>query len=429
MRKNQARQACLIAVLLAAFLGALSAYGQKPPAKRGVKDATPAPASTLSAGAYYALIIGIDNYQPPQHKLQTAVNDATALAKLLREQYGFKETKLLTDATRSQILLAINDYKRRLPVDSNVLIYYAGHGSKDPRTQRAYWIPVDAQGDNDVNWISASTITDEISGLQSQHVLIISDSCYSGGLIQRTGLIDPSDRDIYLRRMLESPSRTLMASGRDEPVADGGKDGHSIFAYALLKSLRSIQEDGFTAGDLFYKYVRQEVAGGIGSDQVPQYGIIQNSGHEFGDFVFSRSGKPVVVSAVTGNRSPDPGTPGTTSTLQPTVSLEADRYAVNQVVNAYVDSYGRVDAAGLWQIWPGAPQSTKRAIQNSFGGARSITMKISDRDVEINGTRATVAGQYSQEFTPKNGSLQKSSGPITLDLEKRAENWVITSVK
>jgi hypothetical protein len=431
MRKSQVREAFLIAAVLSALLSGFSAYGQKPP-KRGVKDAAEVSPPTLQVGSYYALAIGINDYRYLPH-LQTAVNDATALANLLQEQYGFKEKKLLLNPTRDQILIALNDYKRRLPADSSLLIYYAGHGYRDPATQRAYWLPADAEPDNDVFWISASSITDEISGLHSTHVLVISDSCYSGGLTRDPGIApSPAERDIYLKRMLESPSRTLMASGRNEPVADGGREGHSIFAYALIQSLRQVPEDGFTAGDLFHRYIQQEVAGG--SDQVPQYSIIQHSGHEFGDFVFSRDGKGVAVaSAKVAVIEGGPGHVGKPPELLPsvvqTVNPEADRYAVNQVVSAYADSYNRRDAASLWKIWPGAPQGTKQAIQSSFGSAQSISMKINDRSIEIFDTTATVTGQYSQEFMPKNGSLQRSNGVITLGLEKRNGTWVITAIK
>ncbi len=428
MRKIQAQRRYLIPALLAASLGVLSAHAQKPDPKRGVTDNTAPPAPTLSVGPYYAIVIGINNYQYLP-KLHTAVNDASTLATVLQEQYGFAEKKLLLNATRDQILIALNSYKHNLPANSNLLIYYAGHGYKDPVTQRAYWLPVDAQSDSDVNWIGASTITDEISGLHSTHVLIISDSCYSGGLTRDAGIvIKRHERDVYLRRMLESPSRTLMASGRNEPVADGGKEGHSIFAYALIESLRTIKEDGFTAGDLFHKFIQQEVAGT--SDQVPQYSIIQNSGHEFGDFVFSRGGKGVVVAAGGAKGAPDLSDAGGNSdSLPPTVNLEADRYAINQVVNTYVGSYGNKDAAGLWKIWPSAPKSTKQAIQNSFGSALSISMKISDRSIDLGENKATVAGQYLQEYTPKNGSPQKSNGAITVELSKGSGGWVITAVK
>ena len=140
------------------------------------------------------------------------------------------------------MLTALYGFRNTLPENSSFLIYYAGHGTKDPRTKKVYWLPVDAQDNNDLNWISASTIIEEISALRSAHVLVISDSCFSGDLTRDVGVPkennDPSQHSVYLRRMLGSPSRTLMSSGRDEPVADNGSAGHSKFAYALLKSLQ-----------------------------------------------------------------------------------------------------------------------------------------------------------------------------------------------
>jgi hypothetical protein len=75
-----------------------------------------------------------------------------------------------------------------------------------------------------------------------------------------------------------------MSSGGDEPVADGGGMGHSIFASALLQGLGHMDEGEFTATDLFVKFIQPQVAGR--SEQVPQYGLISGSGHQAGDFVF-----------------------------------------------------------------------------------------------------------------------------------------------
>jgi len=83
-----------------------------------------------------------------------------------------------------------------------------------------------------------------------------------------------------------------MSSGGDEPVVDGGDEGHSVFANAVLKYLKNMEDEQFTAGDLFPR-IRRGVSGR--TEQVPQYSYIRNSGDEFGDFVFSRGGKGVVV--------------------------------------------------------------------------------------------------------------------------------------
>jgi hypothetical protein len=87
--------------------------------------------------------------------------------------------------------------------------------------------------------------------------------------------------------MAAGRSRTLMASGGDEPVSDKGTDGHSVFAYAILKALDTEASPVFTASDLFFTKVRQQVAGR--SEQLPQYSIIRNSNHDDGDFVFVRA--------------------------------------------------------------------------------------------------------------------------------------------
>jgi len=150
-------------------------------------------------------------------------------------------SQVLHNATRNAILTAMNEYRRTLPQTSNLLIYYAGHGHHDPDTDKAYWLPVDAQSDNNDNWVSADDITADVKALPSLHVLIISDSCYSG-VLTRSGdtAINPRERSAYIAKMMSSKSRNLMSSGADEPVADGGTAGHSVFAGALLASLHQM---------------------------------------------------------------------------------------------------------------------------------------------------------------------------------------------
>jgi hypothetical protein len=255
--------------------------------REGEKIAAPpivAPSFEIK-GKYYALIIGINDYKYIQ-KLEIAKKDAIAVEKLLREMYGF-ETRLLMDATRLTILNAINDFRKKIKEEDSFIIYYAGHGDYDKVADKAYWLPADAERDNPANWIMADDITTNIKRMASNHVLIISDSCYSGTFVRRvvTDLSSPkSEREGFIKRMLEKTSRTLMSSGGNEPVVDSGGSGHSVFAEALLKGLREIDEKLFTADELFYGIIRERVIGK--ADQTPQYNNIRNSGHEGGDFVF-----------------------------------------------------------------------------------------------------------------------------------------------
>ncbi len=233
---------------------------------------------------YYALVIGNNNYKHLP-KLKTAVTDATEVERLLKSRYGFK-TKLLLNATRKDILSTINEFRKQLGAKDNLLIYYAGHGEFDKTADKAYWLPVDALRDDPVDWIMADDITSNVKRISSKHILIVSDSCYSGTLTRSSAveLKTKDERDGYLNKMIIRPSRTLMASGGNEPVADSGGGNHSVFAYAFIKALEESPAASFTAEELFHGRIKAIVAGK--ADQVPVYSDIRNSGHEGGDFVF-----------------------------------------------------------------------------------------------------------------------------------------------
>jgi len=178
--------------------------------------------------------------------------------------------------------------------DDNLLIYYAGHGLHDDQSDQAYWAPVDAERGTYRRWIVSTEITGTARAIPARHVLIVSDSCYSGMLTRDVSpvVITPTQRDVYLGKMLQNRSRHVMSSGGNEPVADsdvpGQSPNHSVFANALLQGLRNMNLPEFSAEELFNNYVKQQVGGR--SDQVPEYNPIRNSGHDSGDFVFFRSG-------------------------------------------------------------------------------------------------------------------------------------------
>jgi uncharacterized caspase-like protein len=243
----------------------------------------------LSGGNYYALVIGINIYQHmPQ--LKTAVNDARAVAKVLKNQYGFQVTTLLDrKATRSNIVSQLNRLINGLDEDEHLLIYYAGHGYFDNQAQEAYWQPHDADTSEDTDWIISDRITSIINRSIAKNILIVADSCYSGTLTrQGRGIvrIPSSNRQRYLERMLNTRSRLLIASGGNEPVSDAGGGKHSIFAKYFLKGLQNMNKRAFTAEELFGEYIEHSVQ--LGSNQTPNFQEIRKSGHDGGDFVFQK---------------------------------------------------------------------------------------------------------------------------------------------
>lgn len=247
-------------------------------------------AAPLASGLYYALVIGNGDYGSLP-KLDTAARDARAVERVLRESYGF-QTNLLINATRVEIVAALSGYRRKLSADASLLVYYAGHGSRDAKTDKAYWLPVDATREDMSHWLDADEITTGLRVIPARHVLVLSDSCYSGTLTIGVSAAPPrpSEREQFRQKMAAARSRTLMASGGDKPLADGEGGSHSVFASALLRGLREMDGPRFTASELFGEYVIESVAGRAGL--IPVYNPLRDSGHENGDFVFERTTPP-----------------------------------------------------------------------------------------------------------------------------------------
>ena len=80
-------------------------------------------------------------------------------------------------------------------------------------------------------------------------------------------------------------SRHAITSGGIEPVMDGGKEGHSIFTYYLIKALRENKSKFIDATHLFDN-IKVPIVNN--SDQSPKYLPLKNTGDEGGEFIFYR---------------------------------------------------------------------------------------------------------------------------------------------
>ncbi|MGV8056735.1 MAG: caspase domain-containing protein [Smithellaceae bacterium] len=237
------------------------------------------PAGQFNYGRYYALVIGNNNYQYLPG-LKTAHQDARDIATLLQKHYGF-DVKLLLDAKRADIITTLFSYRERLGAQDNLLIYYAGHGWLDKEGDEGYWLPVDATKNDELNWVSNSSVTTSLKAMGAKHVLIIADSCYSGKLAR--GLHIAQKTPDYYSRISQKRARLVLASGGLEPVIDsGGKENHSIFASALLAVLSENQ--GIIDGNELFNKIRRPIM--LGADQTPEYADIRKAGHDGGDFIF-----------------------------------------------------------------------------------------------------------------------------------------------
>jgi hypothetical protein len=248
----------------------------------------------MEFGRYYALIIANQNYRFIED-LHTPYSDARRARDILEKQFGFN-VKLLLDADNISVMKAINELNEQLTDQDNLLIFYAGHGSRihAGELETGYWLPVNASPPpDDTFWVSNEFVTRHLARLKAKRVMVIADSCYAGLLSSAPGYLFMGDaryNEDYVRYKLPNRSRLLLSSGGDAPVLDNIGEGHSIFARAFLDVLE--EADRFiTAPELFLK-VRQlvtERARDIDVEQTPEFKAIKGAGHEVGDFFFVRS--------------------------------------------------------------------------------------------------------------------------------------------
>ena len=91
------------------------------------------------------------------------------------------------------------------------------------------------------------------------------------------------DSERYYNKVHNLKSRQALTSGGIEPVMDGGRDGHSVFAYYMLKSLRENDKKYFDASQLFD---RIKIPVTNNSQQSPKFSPMKSVGDEGGQFIF-----------------------------------------------------------------------------------------------------------------------------------------------
>jgi hypothetical protein len=235
---------------------------------------------------YIALIIGISKYMnegPGLPSLDFPVQDAGKLRQVLINRYAFESTNIyfLENPSRSKIIdmfeLLSNEVKER----DNLLIFYAGHGFYDKEKNFGYWLPADARANGKSEWISNTTIRDYLGAINAKHTLLISDACFGGSIFKSRGVMENMMQKV--NEIYKYPSRRAMTSGNLSIVPD-----KSFFTEYLIKRLNDNVDAFLPSQTLFYR-IYEPVTNN--SPATPQFGVVQGTGDEGGDFIFIKKRK------------------------------------------------------------------------------------------------------------------------------------------
>jgi uncharacterized caspase-like protein len=249
------------------------------PVSPAVTDSRAAQAMPVSGDGLnkWALTIGITDYEDENiPDLNFAASDATAFHQWVTSPDGGgvipERARLLvgSDATLTNIKIALSSWLRAAGKDDMVTIFLAGHGS--PATpdnpEDIYFIPYDAKFDA----IAATALSmDEFTEafekfIQAEQVVLLADACHSGaigsGFRQET-----ADGELIAMRFANIPAFRAESLVEDVVRSRGSEveEGESGFRMAVLSSAKAnqtSQESTRWQGGVFTQYLLEGMRSG-----------------------------------------------------------------------------------------------------------------------------------------------------------------------
>ncbi|HID55503.1 TPA: hypothetical protein EYP37_03160, partial [Candidatus Poribacteria bacterium] len=245
---------------------------------------------------HYAIVIGISDYLnglPPDSPdcgrpgilcdLRYTDEDAQAFYDLLVDpeigNFSRDRVALLLNeqATKANITDAFGRVIALAEEDDLVVIYYSGHGGRGPdlngdEGEGDPWDEYYIAYDTDVGKLFGTGIRDDEFGdwmdsLESRHVVIFLDSCFSGGATREIKGMSPEgykatpSESVFNDFSLED--RVLIAASQENQVSfESDELGHGVFTYFLLEGLKGeadLNRDGRIVAEEVYRYVKPRV--------------------------------------------------------------------------------------------------------------------------------------------------------------------------
>lgn len=249
-------------------------------------------------GNNYAVFFATQTYQNGGKNqyvdLVNPIFDATAIGDLMHKNYGFFVDQEF-QKKKSDIMATLRQYhdSQLYGQDSELFLYFSGHGYFDWDLNRGYVVAQDSlfQGSPDqVNGscISLDEINQELSSIPCRHVLLVLDTCFGGTIsygVEKQPMKDAPDivtsigRAQYVAGKLEKRTRLYLASAGREQAYDGQPQQHSPFAKRLVDYFTApLPNGGVATVDMIYSNVSWI------SGETPQFGTL--SGDDGGTFLF-----------------------------------------------------------------------------------------------------------------------------------------------
>ena len=227
-----------------------------------------------------ALIVGVAEYEKTAGA-EFADKDAQVFYDYAHLKLGIPQNRIQTlvndKADVVGLLTGVNKWLKRSVKqgESDVYIFFAGHGLASDDGDTAYLIPYDGAPDFlERTAISRDEVFREVSSVNPRSVTVFLDTCYSGDTRGESRLIAGRPLGIKLQEQSLPEGFTVLTAAGGDQIAKPLKEAqHGMFSYFLMKGMEGDADaDGnneITAREL-HSYVRENVVQQSGGSQVPE---------------------------------------------------------------------------------------------------------------------------------------------------------------
>jgi len=219
----------------------------------------------------WAVVIGVGEYEDSRLDLGLPEGDAQAVYDFLVDTRGGgfpkDNVRLLVNeqATRKGIEQAWGWLLQQASKEDLVLVYFSGHGGHDhdyngdePEgdTEDEYLLPYDTDpSDFFSTAVRDDAVGDWVSSLRSEHVILIFDSCHSGGAAKTVKSYEtPGSRagpgnTVFTDLMGVDGVLVMTACQATELAQQDDSLGYGVFTYFLLSGLGGLEKVGEPEAD------------------------------------------------------------------------------------------------------------------------------------------------------------------------------------
>ena len=231
----------------------------------------------------FAVIIGNRNYEKAGKDVpdvKYAHNDAEGIYEYVTRTLGFRKGNVifLKDATQADLVATFGNamnYRGRLydwvkPDESDIFVYYSGHGAPSLADGSSYLLPVDSDPMKvELNGYPLEILYANLAKLQAKDYTLVIDACFSGSSAEGAVVGNASSISLKLKEPSgHLPNGAILTAADVAEVASWDNDyGYGLFTRQFLEGVSGKADaekygntDGRITLDELESYLSEEVS-------------------------------------------------------------------------------------------------------------------------------------------------------------------------